>query len=275
MAEDVTESASREVFARMPALAQRWRSGVLDDACYASLYFLYGQIGLHGRRYASRRYRADPRPDAAAWLAQWDALAGDELRARLLHCLERFHFVGVIPNVPAALCAWLRGLWPLEIREQVPRAVDVLRLQARGRRLVTVIAAYPRLLQPVLNKPHAWAFMVHDLEHAYKFFYDEELCRSQQRFFKRIERALTAGRFERPLQDAVFADKFDYLISDMNTHGQHSRQYLRAILIEFLLRAEQKPLHAALSPASQAALSRMMAGFEGESDVAPAQEVCI
>ncbi len=38
----------------------------------------------------------------------------------------------------------------------------------------------------------------------------------------------------------MFAQKFDYLISDMNTHAMHSLQYLQAILIDFHLRREGK-----------------------------------
>src|SRR3569832_57652 len=169
------------------------RAGDLDDVYYAAIYFLYGQIAAHGVRYASRRFRADARPDAtecAMRLAEW---RGNVLRAHLLHELVRHHFRGVIPNVPAALAAWLRGEWPLQLCEHVPSARDVLRMQANGMRPVTLLADYARLLQPVLAKPSAWAYMDHDLEHAYKFFHDQLLHAAQRRFFERVARALAQG----------------------------------------------------------------------------------
>src|SRR3569832_2512271 len=179
-------------------------------------------------RYASRRFRADARPDAtecAMRLAEW---RGNVLRAHLLHELERHHFRGVIPNVPAALAAWLRGEWPLQLCEHVPSARDVLRMQANGMRPVTLLADYPRLLQPVLAKPSAWAFMVHDLEHAYKFFHDPLLHAAPRRFFARVARALAQGTFARPLGGAQFATKFDYLIGDMIAHPLLGRRGRRA-----------------------------------------------
>lgn len=253
-----------DLLARVPAVARRWRAGELDDACYAASYFLYGQIAAHGVRYASRRFRADARPEAlecAARLATWH---GDALRAHLLHELERYHFCGVIPNVPAALAAWLRGKWPLQLSERVPSAREVLRMQARGLRPVTLISDYPRLTRPVLAKPSAWAFMVHDLEHAYKFFYEPLLHAAQRGFFEGVARLLAQGAFARPLSDTQFAMKFDYLISDMNTHPHHSLHYLRATLIEFYLREEGKPAHAPLSSSARAELDDVMADLTGE-----------
>src|SRR3569832_253687 len=115
-----------DLLARVPQVAQRWRAGDLDDVYYAAIYFLYGQIAAHGVRYASRRFRADARPDAtecAMRLAEW---RGNVLRAHLLHELERHHFRGVIPNVPAALAAWRRVELPLQLCVLVPSARYVL-----------------------------------------------------------------------------------------------------------------------------------------------------
>lgn len=249
---------------RLPGVARRYRDGEIDGAVYASLYFIYGQTAAHGRRYASRRFKSDPRPDHETWLADLERMAGEELRARLLHYLERYHFLGVIPNVPAALGAWLRGEWPLLLCEYIPDAEDVLRLQVQGRRPVTVLSDYPRLLQPVLKKPNAWAFMIHDLEHAYKYFHDPLLHAGQRDFFTRLERALARGDFTLYRRDPVFAEKFVYLISDMNTHVMHGLQYLRAILIEYYLRAEDKPPRERLSAPASAAITDLLSSL-GES----------
>jgi len=243
---------------RIAHLVQRRRSAGCDDAVYAALYFLCWQTALHGRRCAARKYKHDPRPDPVAWWNELHEMEDGEARGRLLHYLQRYGFLGVIANVPAALCAWLRESWPLSLFERIPSPEEVLEMQVRGTRPVTILPHFPRLLLPVLTKANAYAFMVHDLEHAYKYFYDPELHHGQKRFFTAIERELHLGIWDDYRRDALFADKFAYLISDMNTHVLHSLQFLRAILVEHHLRRECKPPRAVLSIAAREQIEAVM-----------------
>lgn len=228
-----------------------WRAGKLPDASFAAWYFLQWQIHLHGRRFAARRYKDDARPDPDRWLedlVQLDSTARDE---RLLHYFERYQFLGVIPNVTLALSRWLRGEWPLRLCEHIPLPEEVLDLQVRGLRPVTLIYDAVRAHRPVLRKPNAFAFMIHDLEHAYKFFHDVRLHELQRGLFAVLQAAQQQGVFAPYTSDAVFRAHLDYLISDMNTHPVHSLQYLRAILVEYHLRSEQESDTRVLSPAAQ------------------------
>ena len=228
-----------------------WRAGKLHDATFAALYFLYWQIHMHGRRFAARRYKDDARPDPVQWLkdlAQLDSTARDE---RLLRYFERYQFRGVIPNVTIALSRWLRGQWPLILCEHVPLPEEVLDLQVRGLRPVTLICDAVRARQPVLRKPNAFAFMTHDLEHAYKFFHDLRVHELQRGLFAVLQAAQQQGVFAPYTYDAAFRAHFDYLISDMNTHPVHGLQYLRAILVECHLRREQGSVTRVLSHAAQ------------------------
>ncbi len=253
------KEVSQALLARLPDLAARWRAGEFEAPVFATMYFLIWQIATHGQPFASRKRKSDPRrPVAAEWLAVLETAQGHALRACLLDYLERYQFRGVIDNVPVALYQWLRGAWPLTLREDIPGPRDVLRMQARGTRPVTVLAAYPRLLRPVLKKPDAFAFFVHDLEHAYKFFYSPTLHAGQREFLTRLDEVVDRGVFEPYREDTGFSEKFDYLMSDMNTHPEHSRQYLRAILIEFHLRREGKALTAPLSAAAERAIDDIM-----------------
>jgi len=240
---------SQELLTRLPALAARWRAGELGASVFAALYFLHWQMATHGRQFASRRNKSDPRPDANEWLSIMETAKGEGLREHLLAWLKRYQFRGVIDNVPVALLQWLRGAWPLILREDIPGPLEVLRMQARGHRAVTILTEYPRLRQPVLNKPDAFAFFRHDLEHAWKFFHAPALRDGQCEFFAVLEDAFDRGVFAPYLGDAGFTGKFHYLMSDMNTHPEHSRQYLRAILVEFYLRREQKGRQQPLSAA--------------------------
>ena len=263
---------------RIAHVAQCRRGAGCDDAVYAALYFLCWQTAMHGRRCASRKYKHDPRPDPDAWWNELREMEDGEARGRLLYYLQRYGFVGVIANVPAALCAWLRNSWPLSLCERIPSPEEVLDMQVRGTRPVTILPHFPRLLLPVLTKANAYAFMVHDLEHAYKYFYDPELHRGQRRFFTAIERELRVGVFDDYRRDTLFADKFAYLISDMNTHVMHSLQFLRAILVEHHLRREGKPQRAVLSIAAreqiEAVMQPLYTALNTDATLCEAESVC-
>ncbi|MEX2163905.1 MAG: hypothetical protein WD823_06650 [Sulfuricaulis sp.] len=247
---------------RLPALAVRWRTSKLDDAVFAAQYFLIWQIATHDKPFASRQCKSDPRPDAAEWTAVIETADGECLRMQLLDWLERYQFRSVIANVPAALAQWLRGAWPLVLREDILKPLEVLRMQARGKRAVTVLTAWPRLREPVLNKPDAFAFFRHDLAHAYKFYHTPALYAGQRAFFTALEAAIDGGMFAAYCDDAEFVAKFHYLMGDMNTHPVHSMQYLRAILVEYYLRREQKNPVVSLSSKSERIIKSIMHAFE-------------
>lgn len=256
------DDAGKKLLARLPALAAGWRAGECDAALFAARYFIVWQMAIHGRHFASRKRKNDPRPEAEAWLSLLEA-EGEAPRARLLSGLERYQFRGVIGNVPVVLARWLRGSWPLVLRAGIPAPREILRMQARGRRAVTALTAWPRMCRPVLHKPDAFAFFVHDLEHAYKFFHSPALHAEQRAFFARLERACDRGVFAPYLEDPPFVEKFHYLMSDMNTHPEHGRQYLRAILVEFYLRRGGKVLSEPLSAAAEWAVVEVLRGVCG------------
>lgn len=253
-----TSAPDSGLLEEVPRLAERWRGGEIAAPVFAGLYFLLWQLARHGARFAARRSRADARPDAVACRALLAAPAGEDVRRHLLGCLDRYQFRGVIAGVPVVLAQWLRAAWPLVLREDIPPPWEVLRLQADGTRVVTALTTLSRLRQPVLNKPDAFAFFVHDLEHAWKFFFCPRLYAGQRAFFARLAAACDDGVFAPYLAEREFTARFHYLMSDMNTHPEHSRQYLRAILVECHLRREGKTPAQALSAAAERTISRVM-----------------
>lgn len=235
-----------------------FRRGHVSSAAFAGLYFIYFHMALAGSRFASRRYKADPRPDAQAWRLALSRCQAEDLDTQLSTYFEHYQFLGVIPSVTRALTGWLQAGWPVVLCENVPSARDVLAMQASGNRPVSIILDWDSLLCPVLNKANAFEFLVHDLEHAYKFFHDPVLRQSQQNLFRALTRAVKDEVFARYCCDAEFAKAFDYLISDMNTHVVHSLQYLRANLVGCLLRRDGRLLQDALSTAALAELEEVM-----------------
>lgn len=243
---------------------ERWRAGEIDDAAYASLYFLHWQVHTHGKRFASRRSKMVQKPDSAAWIEDISGLSGEGVRDYLLRFFSHYQFLGVIANVPEALSAWLRGEWPLVLCEHIPSPCAVLGMQTAGTRPVTVLSGWPRMLQPVLSKPNGFAFMVHDLEHAWKFYHDPAMHVQQRDFFRLLLTAKHEGLFGSYLSDAQFSTKFDYLISDMNTHTMHAAQFLRAILMEFHLRRMGVGKPDELPPAVMGQVSSLLGELLGK-----------
>lgn len=251
----VEENKSVPDFARLVG----WqRAGEVGAPVFAAAYFLTWQIVRHGVGFAARRSRTDVRPDVAACLALLERPMGNGLCAELIAVLERYQFRGVAGNVPLVLARWLRGAWPLVLRGDIPPPREVLRLQAMGLRPVTALTARECLCRSVLHKADAFAFFVHDLEHAWKFFSCPDLHAGQRAFFARLEVALERGVFASCLGESEFTERFHYLMSDMNTHPEHSRQYLRAILVEHHLRQERKAPAETLSASAERAIEGMM-----------------
>ncbi|HKQ31207.1 MAG TPA: hypothetical protein VJS66_07985 [Burkholderiales bacterium] len=256
-------------FSSLSTLARRYRAGDFTPPVYVARYVLQWQLLRHADHPAQRRSRCDPKPTAGEWLAGIDSIAPSSAAVFLADVFERYNLRGVRRRVNIALAAWLRGVWPLRLCERVPSSREVLRMQIEGTRPVTVIADYPRLLQPIEEKSDAFAFVCHDLEHAWQFFHDSERHDTQRRFAHELECAIDRGVFAPYMADPVFADKFDYLAADMNTHIAHSLQYLRAILLDFYLRAEGKAPNDRLAPESRERLHRCLSHFSASAAFIP------
>lgn len=173
-------------------------NGAISDAELACLY-----VAERVRRAAGPRWRQAERkpaivgPGASPWV-------------RLVAERELYR---VPPVVPEALVGWAAGERPVEMYFHKPTSREVLALQARGRRCVSLLD------EGVPTAPHAdgLAFAVHDLCHLEKFV-NPEHHRGQVGFFDAMNRALDDARWaalEAPF-DATWAFDRDYVISDMN-----------------------------------------------------------
>lgn len=216
----------------------RWQAGAISDSGFAASYFLLWLMHNHGLRFASRIHRGSLQPDPRRWREQLLSASGDTLDDLLIDHLEQYRFFRIIPSVPIALCHWLRGDWPLTLLTHIPSARQVLEMQVDGIRPVTVFSQFPRASCPILTKANGFEFLVHDLEHAWKFCHDPARYWAQQSFFSCLQTLVFSGVLDPHLLDPEFSAKFDYLISDMNTHPVHGLRYFHAVLVESLLRRE-------------------------------------
>lgn len=142
--------------------------------------------------------------------------------------LEDFQFKKVKEKALIALKNWLNGSWKFVSLDYVPTPYEVLEYQARGIRPVSVIRQ--KELAPILTREDCLEFFLHDLEHGHMFFFDHELKQMQIDFFIKVEKTLGTGLWREYLKDEDFKKNFYYLISDMNTHKEHYRHFLKATL---------------------------------------------
>jgi hypothetical protein len=170
---------------------------------------------LHGEQALLRKSRSAPETSALKDPAQ---------------ILEHYNLKGVREDSHLGLLNWLAGRYPLELRTHIPSPEEMLEAQCQGRRFVTLLAAPELQFQPIGRHAGAYEFLLHDLEHAHKFFGGE--FNGQVKFFKMIKMARERGLFEQFKNDEKFCAAFDYLIADMNSHPVHMLKYLKAIVLE-------------------------------------------
>ncbi len=147
---------------------------------------------------------------------------------KFCEALYELKFKKVKQKALSSLTHWLEGKWNFVLIDYIPSPYEVLNWQAAGVRPVTCILQ--EKLSPILNRDDSLEFFLHDLEHGHMFFYHEEKKNMQLEFFNQVKLSLESHLWSPYLEDKNFKEKFFYLISDMNTHKEHYRHYLKAIL---------------------------------------------
>lgn len=136
------------------------------------------------------------------------------IAAMRLRCVER--------AVAAGLVAWGEGARDVELYFDVPHARDVLALQARGRRCVTLLEDDAHDAEDKANvlakgSQDPLAFCMHDLCHLEKFV-DPEHHVAQVGFFATLHAAMgdpSWGSLDAGFDEAWAADR-DHVAADMN-----------------------------------------------------------
>tara|TARA_R110002049_G_scaffold63125_2_gene168121 strand:- start:842 stop:1462 length:621 start_codon:yes stop_codon:yes gene_type:complete len=186
---------------------ENWKNKVIGDAEMAVYFFLY----YHQQKYPNIKLQR--------------ALESDESYAAILN---RFVFKKVKFKAVEALKRWSSGEWKFKLVDSILLPKDVLYYQSLGIRPVTI--KVQDSLEPILHKADCLEFFIHDLEHGYMFFHDEKLRQMQLKFFKEIHSRLDLEVWTKYNQSERFQYRFNYLISDMNTHLEHYKSYLYAMI---------------------------------------------
>lgn len=161
-------------------------------------------------------------------------LAGIDSLSQLL---EYFSLKGIRLDSHMGLLGWSTGKYPLHLRHDIPTPEEMLDVQCRGERLVTWLIRPEEQFAPIGRHAGAFEFLLHDLEHAHKFFGDPFLYHGQTQFFLFLREILP--HFRHFMRDPLFVKDLNYLKSDMNSHPFHMFKYLKAIHLTAHLRESQ------------------------------------
>jgi hypothetical protein len=199
-----------------------WREGQLESFMMVGIYWVLLIKNLRPRDYkvGQTPWAADLKLDSD----QNDAFSlwSVPLSYRLRSCPLGAH---------AIFYKWFKKEVDLVVTEQLPTSVDVLNLQCEGSRFVTLVTD-PELFISEIEGRDPLSFLLHDLVHADKFFSKFLLSHDQVNYFIELKARYQSGEFNELLKQQEFNKKFDYLISDMNSHPEHMKAYLNHIILE-------------------------------------------
>lgn len=147
------------------------------------------------------------------------------------HFLELVRFYGMPDTVRFALWKWTLNEWDLRLINYNPSSYEMLDSQSKGYRFVTFLWEDALVGNLVEGKRDAFEHLLHDLAHAYMFFREEYDFQGQKKFFQTM---LENYDFYMPVvqSNPIFKEKYEYCISDMNSHPAHLNAYLNAICRE-------------------------------------------
>lgn len=160
---------------------------------------------------------------------------------------ETYELICIPLGIQRAIREWLRGQYPLHLRPSIPSPEEMLELQSVGRRCISVFIQAADL-QALHSGKEAFEFLLHDLEHADKYFWSAELKTGQKQFFTELLTCWRQGLFNTlAATDQEFQRQLHYLMADMNSHPLHMIKYLKAVLLCHFLRNEGKSQNERLS----------------------------
>ena len=199
----------------MYAFYEAWQTQSISNQTCALYFFIHDYLRKYPNKKLAQYYQDSYVLSQNSW----------SLSSEVLY---QFNFKKVKGKAIDALYAYCNHQWNCQLFTRTLMPLEVLSLQASGIRPLSMIKQLE--FGEIGHKSDCFEFFVHDLEHAYMFFFDEDRFQQQCCFFKRILTSIAEGVWDDLLEDDYFKEKFEYLMSDMNSHIQHYYFYLKAIV---------------------------------------------
>ncbi|GEM_PF-1685692 len=265
------EQQSPQAFRSVKRFVELWQKGELTDAEIASVYILIFSFlrrpqdflgGVHNEplpplRSISSATCADILKIFKETLPrEWHdakSLARLDRRDAFLDYFCSVTWRSIPLAVARSLRFWEAGLYPLQLLTTIPEPEDVLVMQARGQRCLSMLIEEGQIGGLTEDGRDALGFIVHDLIHADHFFADQEKAQAQVHFCQKLLRTLELPQIQSMLTtDPVFKKEFHYLMSDMNSVPLHLLKTLKAVLLGYFKRRAELPFTSPLPAAAEA-----------------------
>lgn len=159
-----------------------------------------------------------------------DLLIENDNCTTLFEYLTSKRFLKIPGEIKECILHWAMRDYPIFLTHSIPTPMDVLCTQAEGNRMVTLSYSHSIEGNLMPGNRDAFEFVLHDLSHAHTFYNPYYNPQGQILFFRKLTKK---WNYLQPyLRDLEFQKKLEYLQSDMNSHPEHLKSYLKAILGE-------------------------------------------
>lgn len=153
-------------------------------------------------------------------------------KENILEFLKIIRFRNIPDTIRIVLLNWFSKKWKILLLDYNPTPYEMLSYQSNGIRIVTIDWECAIKGEFVFGIRDAFEHFLHDFEHCYNFYREEYLYSEQSSFFRKLLSFYPEIEIFFKVSIA-FKKKWEYLISDMNSHPEHLKQYTKAILYEF------------------------------------------
>lgn len=142
---------------------------------------------------------------------------------------SNYNLKGVPLTINHTMLNWYRGIWSIECLSYIPAPRELLHLQVKNTRCITVITDPSKIDSLILKSRDPLSFLFHDLMHAHQFFSQRESLIGQLGFYHLIYAIYDKSELKTILKsDLNFKKEFEYISSDMNAYVIHLFKCLKS-----------------------------------------------
>lgn len=133
-----------------------------------------------------------------------------------------YNLKGIPLAVNRTILNWASGDWKIELLTHIPSPRELLRMQVKNTRCITLTTNHDEIDRLVLSSRDPLSFVLHDLHHADHFFNQDESLKGQLGFYSLVNQIYDQPQLKKSLkEDVQFKSEFEYVVSDMNAYVIH------------------------------------------------------
>lgn len=160
-------------------------------------------------------------------LTNWEIEKLQDLTASEL--FANFNLKAIPLSINKTMINWHLGLWAIVVFEYIPSPRELLKLQVKNNRCITLITDLEKIDSLVFGSRDPLSFVLHDLMHADQFFSQTNSLKGQLGFYQRIDSIYNKEELKFYLKsNNSFKGEFEYVSSDMNAYVIHLFKCLKS-----------------------------------------------